>query len=64
MDYFRLIGKFLLFIFSYSAGEIVIEYVGELITNKIADFREKEYNFRGFGDCYMFRLDQNLIVFI
>ena len=40
----------------------MIEYVGELITNKIADFREKEYNLKGFGDCYMFRLDHNQIV--
>jgi histone-lysine N-methyltransferase SETD1 len=47
---------------SFQAGEIVIEYVGELITNKIADYREKDYNRKGFGDCYMFRLDQNQIV--
>jgi hypothetical protein len=36
--------------------------VGGLITNKIADFREKEYNLKGFGDCYMFRLDGDHIV--
>jgi histone-lysine N-methyltransferase SETD1 len=47
---------------SFQPGEIVIEYVGELITNKIADFRETEYNFKGFGDCYMFRLDKYQIV--
>ncbi len=47
---------------SFQPGQIVIEYVGELITNKIADFRETEYNFKGFGDCYMFRLDKNQIV--
>jgi len=33
-----------------------------MITNKIADFREKEYNYKGFGDCYMFRVDSNNIV--
>ena len=43
-------------------GEIVIEYVGELITNKIADYREIEYNERGFGDCYMFRFDADNII--
>ena len=43
-------------------GEIVIEYVGELITNKIADYREIEYNQRGFGDCYMFRFDADNII--
>jgi histone-lysine N-methyltransferase SETD1 len=47
---------------SFQAGEIVIEYVGELISNKIADYREKEYNLKGFGDCFMFRLDHNQIV--
>lgn len=36
---------------------IVIEYVGEVIRNEIADEREKYYNKIGFGDCYMFRLD-------
>lgn len=46
----------------FQPGEIVIEYVGELITNKIADYREMEYNFKGFGDCYMFRLDKDNIV--
>ena len=43
-------------------GEIVIEYVGEMITNKIADYREIEYNERGFGDCYMFRFDADNII--
>lgn len=40
----------------------MIEYCGELISNHVADFREKEYNIRGFGDCYLFRLDSNQIV--
>ena len=43
-------------------GEIVIEYVGEMISNKIADYREIEYNERGFGDCYMFRFDADNII--
>ena len=43
-------------------GEIVIEYVGEMISNKIADYREIEYNERGFGDCYMFRFDAYNII--
>ena len=47
---------------NFKPGEIVIEYVGEIITNKIADFREKEYNDRGFGDCYMFRVDNEKII--
>ena len=43
-------------------GDIVIEYVGELINNTIADFREIEYDLRGFGDCYLFRVDSSTIV--
>ncbi len=43
-------------------GEIVVEYVGELIRNKVADKREKIYEARGFGDCYMFRIDKDMIV--
>ena len=31
-----------------------------MITNKIADYREIEYNERGFGDCYMFRACSSL----
>ena len=46
----------------FNPGEIVIEYVGEIISNKIADYREKEYNLRGFGDCYMFRIDNISII--
>lgn len=49
------IGDFLI-------GDIVIEYVGEIITNTIADYREKEYDLRGFGDCYMFRIDAVSII--
>lgn len=54
---------FYYFDFSFQPGEIVIEYVGEMITNKVADYREKEYNLRGFGDCYMFRVDTQTIVY-
>ena len=37
--------------------DIVIEYVGEIIRNEVADQREKKYLEKGIGDCYMFRLD-------
>lgn len=39
--------------------DIVIEYVGEIIRNQVADNREKRYEETGIGDCYMFRLDEN-----
>ena len=40
----------------------MIEYVGEIITNEIADMREKHYLEKGFGDCYMFRVDEQNII--
>ena len=43
-------------------GEIVAEYVGELIRNKVADKREKIYQAKGIADCYMFRINKDLIV--
>jgi hypothetical protein len=42
---------------SLKPKEIVIEYVGEIIRNEVADNREKRYEQTGIGDCYMFRLD-------
>ncbi|KAJ1612328.1 multidomain chromatinic protein [Cryptosporidium canis] len=42
------------------AGEPIIEYVGELIRNSVADKRENAYKSYGNrdGSCYMFRLDE------
>ena len=50
------------FITRIAKGEIVTEYVGEIISNRVADHREKLYNLRGYGDIYMFRLDDSEIV--
>eukprot|EP00357_Protocruzia_adherens_P007259 CAMPEP_0115043120 /NCGR_PEP_ID=MMETSP0216-20121206/46675_1 /TAXON_ID=223996 /ORGANISM="Protocruzia adherens, Strain Boccale" /LENGTH=280 /DNA_ID=CAMNT_0002425371 /DNA_START=693 /DNA_END=1535 /DNA_ORIENTATION=- len=46
----------------FASGDIVIEYVGELIRDKVADKREIHYRRKGYGDCYMFRIDNDLIV--
>ena len=43
-------------------GDIVIEYVGEKIRNKVADKREIVYEQNGVGDCYLFRLDKEYII--
>ncbi len=43
-------------------GDIVIEYVGEKIRNKVADKREIVYEQKGIGDCYLFRLDKEYII--
>jgi len=46
----------------FSQGDIIIEYVGEVIDNQEADCREVYYEKSGMGDCYLFRLDKNRII--
>ncbi|XP_045779241.1 histone-lysine N-methyltransferase trithorax isoform X2 [Maniola jurtina] len=47
-------------------GDMVIEYAGEVIRAVLADQREKNYEAmsgrRGVGGCYMFRIDDHLVV--
>jgi len=50
----------------FAAGDInendfIVEYIGELIRQKMADVREKRYDAAGIG-CYMFRLDDDTII--
>lgn len=40
---------------------MVIEYAGELIRSTLTDKRERYYDSRGIG-CYMFKIDENLVV--
>jgi F/Y-rich N-terminus/SET domain/PHD-like zinc-binding domain/F/Y rich C-terminus len=40
----------------------IVEYMGEVIRQPVADKREKQYDVSGEGSCYMFRLDLNRIV--
>ena len=47
---------------NFSQGDIVIEYVGEVINNQEADRREIYYEKSGMGDCYLFKLDKNRII--
>lgn len=42
-------------------NEMIIEYVGEIIRQKVADIREKYYEAMNIG-CYMFRIDDNFII--
>ncbi|GAA6040167.1 hypothetical protein JCM8097_004160 [Rhodosporidiobolus ruineniae] len=44
------------------AGDMVIEYVGELIRQQVADRREKAYERQGMGSSYLFRVDEDLVV--
>ena len=41
---------------------MIIEYMGEIVRQCIADKRERYYEKSGIGSCYMFRLDLNRIV--
>ncbi|KAH8740688.1 multidomain chromatinic protein with the following architecture [Cryptosporidium ryanae] len=49
---------------SINPGEPIIEYVGELIRNSIADKRESLYKSEENrdGSCYMFRLDETHVI--
>ena len=40
---------------------MVIEYIGELIRNEVAETRERLYESQNRG-VYMFRIDENLVV--
>jgi SET domain len=40
----------------------IVEYMGEIIRQPIADKRERAYEISGEGSCYMFRLDLHRIV--
>jgi hypothetical protein len=41
---------------------LIVEYMGEIIRQSVADEREKAYEISGEGSCYMFRLDMQRIV--
>ena len=44
------------------ADEMVIEYVGQVIRQQVADNREKSYEKIGIGSSYLFRIDTDTIV--
>ncbi|KAM9744610.1 histone-lysine N-methyltransferase SETD1B-like [Menidia menidia] len=45
-----------------AADEMVIEYVGQIIRQVIADMREQRYEEEGIGSSYLFRIDQDTII--
>eukprot|EP00941_MAST-03F_sp_MAST-3F-sp1_P001321 g1321.t1 len=47
---------------AFKRNEMIIEYVGEVVRQGVADLREKRYEEEGMGSCYLFRIDQNWIV--
>jgi len=44
------------------ANDMVIEYIGEIVRQKIADEREKAYELSGIGSSYLFRVDATTII--
>ncbi|CAH1153697.1 unnamed protein product [Phaedon cochleariae] len=54
-------GRGLFCLRDIEAGEMVIEYAGEVIRSILTDKREKYYNSKDIG-CYMFRVDDNFVV--
>ena len=43
------------------AGEMVCEYVGELVRSSVADLREHQYLRQGIGSSYLFRIDGDVV---
>lgn len=41
---------------------MIVEYMGEVVRQSVADKRERQYEISGEGSCYMFRLDMQRIV--
>lgn len=45
-----------------SANDMIIEYVGEVIRQQVADMRERKYIKSGIGSSYLFRIDENTVI--
>ena len=45
-----------------AAEEMVIEYVGQIVRQSIADQREKSYEACGIGSSYLFRVDMEYVI--
>ena len=45
-----------------SANDMIIEYVGEIVRQQVADLRERYYLKSGIGSSYLFRIDENTVI--
>lgn len=45
-----------------AANDMIIEYVGERVRQRVADLREAKYDLQGVGSSYLFRIDEDSIV--
>ena len=41
---------------------MIVEYVGDIVRQPVADMREKKYEAVGIGSSYLFRIDQDTII--
>lgn len=44
------------------ANDMIIEYVGEIVRQRVADLREVRYDQQGVGSSYLFRIDEDAVV--
>ncbi|KAF2759287.1 hypothetical protein EJ05DRAFT_340819 [Pseudovirgaria hyperparasitica] len=42
--------------------DMIIEYVGEKVRQRVADLREAKYTIQGVGSSYLFRIDEDTII--
>jgi histone-lysine N-methyltransferase SETD1 len=47
---------------SISANDMIIEYVGEKVRQRVADLRETRYDQQGVGSSYLFRIDEDTVI--
>ncbi|KAF2405503.1 hypothetical protein EJ06DRAFT_526021 [Trichodelitschia bisporula] len=45
-----------------TANDMIIEYVGQLVRQRVADDREKQYERQGIGSSYLFRIDEDTLI--
>ncbi|KIV99193.1 hypothetical protein, variant [Verruconis gallopava] len=45
-----------------AASDMIIEYVGEKVRQRVADLREINYQKQGIGSSYLFRIDEDTVV--
>jgi histone-lysine N-methyltransferase SETD1 len=47
---------------SIIANDMIIEYVGEKVRQRVADLREVRYDQQGVGSSYLFRIDEDTVI--
>jgi len=45
-----------------AANDMIIEYVGEKVRQRVADLREARYDMQGVGSSYLFRIDEDTVI--